>query len=174
MFAKTALAAALAAALTGATAFAADAPAAPAAVTAALTDLYQLSCTAALDPTEKNIDAATAAMAPDYVDIDPKGKETKRDESVAMMKQNLKLYHSTACKTTLESVTAPDANTAVVTATMRVSGDVQAPDGKHEFDVMAKSQDTWHLSNGKWSNARSQTLHQVVKVDGSVVQDQGQ
>lgn len=174
MFAKTALAATLMTALSAGLAGAADAPAAPAATTAALTALYQVGCNAALDPTDKNLDADAALLAPDYVDIDAKGKETKRDESIAMMKQNLKLYHSTDCKVNVGTVTAPDDKTAVATTTLHVVGDVQAPDGKHDFDVTAKSEDTWKLINGAWLQVKSRTLHQVVKVDGSVVQEQGQ
>ncbi len=174
MFAKPALIAACLAALSTGFARAADAPAASAATTAALTSLYALSCTAALDPTEKNEAAMFATYTPDYVDIDPKGKETKRDEIIGTTKQQLKTFHGTDCKNTFESVSAPDATSAVVVGTSHVTGDIQAPDGKHDVDLTSKSQDTWKLVSGNWMLAQTKTLHLVVKIDGAVVQDQGQ
>lgn len=177
MFSKSALLTVLSAVLATGVVSAADAPAPPAAsaaTTAAITALYQLSCTAALDPTDKNLDAMFAVMSADYVEVDPKGKEMKRDEIVGQTKQQLKLYHSTECKNAIDSVTATDPNSATVNVTSHISGDAQAPDGKHEFDYTGKSQDSWKLVDGKWSQVKTKTLHIVVKVDGSVVQEQGQ
>ena len=174
MFSKTALALACVAALTTGLARAADAPAAPQAVTDAITAIYTKNCTLVLDPTDANMTTMFAELSPDYVAYDPKGKETKRDEVVGTMKQQLKTFHGTDCKNSLDSITAPDANTAVVTGSQHVTGDIQAPDGKHDLDFTSKSEDTWKLINGTWMNTQSKAIHVVIKIDGSVVQDQGQ
>ncbi|MFN2529229.1 MAG: hypothetical protein ABR584_11005 [Candidatus Baltobacteraceae bacterium] len=174
MFSKTVLALASACTLLTGVVRAPDAPVAPKATNDAITAIYTKNCTLILDPTDANLSAIFAEMTPDYVAIDPKGKETKRDEVVGMMKQQLKTFHGTDCKNTFESVTSPDANTAVVIDSQHVTGDLQAPDGKHDLDFNAKSQDTWKLVSGSWMNTQSKALHVVIKVDGSVVQDQGQ
>lgn len=146
----------------------------PAATTQTLTALYQLSCAAALDPTDKNLDAAFAVLAPDFTSTDLKGKITKRDDFIGQGKQQLKTYHVTACTNSLDSVTAGDANSVVIVSGSHNVGDVQAPDGKHDFDAVSKSQDTWKLTDGKWQIAQTKDLRNLVKVDGSVVVDQGQ
>ncbi|MBC5816357.1 MAG: hypothetical protein GIW97_07425, partial [Candidatus Eremiobacteraeota bacterium] len=104
----------------------------------------------------------------------PKGKETKRDEVIGTMKQQLKHFHGTDCKNTIDSVSAPDASKAIVVNTQHVVGDIQAPDGKHDIDLVGKSSDTWKLVDGKWLQIKSVATHLVIKIDGSVVQDQGQ
>ncbi|GAC1656966.1 MAG: hypothetical protein NVS9B12_08850 [Vulcanimicrobiaceae bacterium] len=174
MFAKPALMLACLAALSTGIVRAADAPPADAATTAALTTLYATGCTAALDPTDKNVEAMLATWSPDFVAVDPKGKEMKRDEVAGSMKAQLKTFHGTECKSTFDSLKSPDATTAVVVATLHVAGDIQAPDGKHELDLTQKSEDTWKLAGGAWLQTKQKTLHAVVKIDGSVVQDQGQ
>lgn len=139
-----------------------------------LNDTYQLTCTAVLDPSDKNMDAATASLSPDFVNVDFKGKETKRDELLGVMKQQLKTFHGTSCDIKMESVTQSDPNTIVVVSSLKVAGDIQAPDGKHEVEQTAKSEDTWTQSGGKWLETKSKDLRALVKVDGNVVQDQGQ
>ncbi len=171
MFAKSTLAFSIAALLCAGAARAADVPAD---TQKALNDIYGLTCAAALDPTDKNFDAATASLSPDFVAIDPKGTQHKRDEVVATGKQQMKMFHATSCNNNFESVTASDASTIVVVNTEKIGGDMQAPDGKHEFAVTNKAQDTWKLVNGKWLQTQSKDLHILVKVDGNVVQDQGQ
>jgi hypothetical protein len=170
---KTALALSFTLVAATAIARAADTPA-PDTVQTALKGLYQLNCTAALDPNDKNFDAASATLAPDFVDVDAKGKSHSRDEVIAQGKQQLKVMHATACDNAFESVTSPDANTAVVITTMTMAGDLQAPDGKHQFNVTQKAQDTWKLVDGKWQESQSKELHVLVKIDGSVAQDEGE
>lgn len=140
----------------------------------ALNDNYQLTCAAVLDPSDKNMDAAVAPLSPDFVNVDFKGTERKRDELVGMMKQQLKTFHGTSCDVKMDSVTQSDPNTIVVVSSLKIAGEIQAPDGKHDVEQTAKSQDTWALSNGKWLETKSKDLRSLVKVDGNVVQDQGQ
>ncbi|MDP9025453.1 MAG: nuclear transport factor 2 family protein [Candidatus Eremiobacteraeota bacterium] len=170
MFSKTAIALGCACALLTGLAHAADAPAA---TTAALTAIYNANCTLIVDPTDANLDKMFTQLSPEYVSVDPKGKETKRDEVIGSMKQELKTFHGSDCKNTFDTFTSPDANTAVVVGTQHVTGDMQAPDGKHDVDFTAKSEDTWKLIGGNWTNTRSKALHVVIKIDGAVVQDQG-
>ncbi len=139
-----------------------------------LDDNYQLTCAAALDPSDKNMEAATAPLSPDFVNVDFKGKETKKDELVGMMKQQLKTFHTATCDIKIESATQSDPNTIVVVSSLKITGEVQAPDGKHDIEQTAKSEDTWALNNGKWLEMKSKDLRSLVKVDGNVVQDQGQ
>ncbi len=145
----------------------------PDATQKAVTALYQTSCTAAMDPTDKNLDTAFAMLSPDFVSIDPKGKEHKRDEVVATGRMQLKQLEADACNNSFDSMTQPDPNTLVIVATMHLTGNVQEQDGKHAIDVTNKSSDTWKLVNGGWLESQSKDLHTLVKVDGTVVQDAG-
>ena len=171
MFFKSVFAFSLTALAAGAVALAADVPAD---TQKALTDIYAQTCTTIMDPSDKNFDTALAYLAPDFVSTDLKGATHKRDEVSGLMKQQLKMFHATSCENKFESVTASDASTVVVVNTNKVAGDVQAPDAKHEFVATNKSQDTWKLVNGKWLESQSKDLRVLVKVDGNVVQDQGQ
>jgi hypothetical protein len=145
----------------------------PDAVQKALYANYELGCAAALDPSDPNVAAFEGTLAPAFVAVDTKGKETKRDEVIANFKQQMKVLHATACDSKFESVTAPDANTLVAVNTLHVAGELQAPDGKHDFDFTNKTQDTWTLVGGKWLETNGKDLRVLVKIDGNVVQDQG-
>jgi hypothetical protein len=135
---------------------------------------YALGCTAAFDPSDANLDAAFAVLAPDFVNFDLKGKQTTREEVVGQGKQQLKLLKATSCDNTLASLSMTDPTTVVVVNTLHVVGEIQAPDGKHDLDLTNKAQDTWKNSGGKWLQTQSKDLRVLVKVDGNVVQDLGQ
>jgi hypothetical protein len=152
----------------------ARADAVPDAASQTLAADYKLNCTAALDPTDANLNAAFATLSPAFVSIDFKGKQTQRDAFVASAKQQIKLLHVTACDNTLTSVTAPDANTVVVVVSSKLAGQIQAPDGSHDIDALSKTQDTWKLTNGAWLESEGKELSNLVKIDGKVVQDEGQ
>lgn len=152
----------------------ADTPAAvPDATQKTITALYQLACTAIQDPSDKNLTASFARLAPDYVAIDPKGKEHKRDEIVAAERMQIKQIEADDCTSSLDTFAAPDANTVTVVSTTHVTGSVQAPDAKHQIDATAKTADTWKLIDGNWLEVQSKSLRALVKVDGNVVQDTG-
>ncbi len=146
---------------------------APAAIQRLITANYDLQCAAILDPTDKNLDAAFASMAPEFVNVDSTGAQQKRADFIASVKENLKAFHGTNCNNTFASVSALDANTVVTVVTETVTGDLQAPDGKHDLDATTTTQDTWKLESGKWALTQSKDLHIVMKVDG-VVRDIGQ
>ena len=135
---------------------------------------YKLDCTAALDPTDANLTAAFGLLSADFVNVDFKGKKTQRDEFVATAKQQIKMLHITTCDNTMASATAPDANTIVVVIAGKLAGQLQAPDGSHDFDATSKVEDTWKLANGTWQQSQSKELSNLLKVDGKVVQDEGQ
>ena len=139
----------------------------------ALNSDYSLRCTAALDPTDANMDAAFSVLAPDFVAVDPKGKQVTRDEVVGQGKQQMKQLHTTTCDEKVESFTMSDPSTVVAISDFHLEGDLQAPDGKHDLAITEKSQDTWKNVSGKWLASQSKDLSVLVKVDGNVVQDQG-
>jgi hypothetical protein len=140
-----------------------------------ITTDYALGCTAALDPSDANLDAAFTYYSPDFVDVDTKGKKHTRDETVTIAKQQMKQLHTTACEPAVVSETLNADGTITVVTTVHVAGTVEYPDGsKHDLDVNAKAQDTWKQVGSAWQESQSQALHTVVKVDGNVVQDEGQ
>lgn len=151
---------------------AADAPSADA--QKAITADYALGCTAAINPTDSNLDAAFGFLSPDYVDIDVKGKKTTRDQVVASGKQNMKQLRTTTCDPTTESSVANADGSVTVVEDLHLVGTVQAPDGNHDIEVTLKAQDTWKQVNGTWMQTQSQELRNLVKMDGNVVQDEGQ
>ncbi len=171
MRSKFAAALATAVILTAAAARAADVPAD---ADKAIAADYALGCTAAETPSDGNIDAAFAYLSPDYVDIDVKGKKSTRDEVVAIGKQQIKQLHTTACDATTESSELNADGTITVVEDLHVLGTIQAPDGSHSLEVTSKSQDTWKQVNGTWMQSQSQETRNLVKMDGNVVDDEGQ
>lgn len=149
------------------------ADAVPDAAQKAITADYQLACTAFPDPTDANLAAFVALLAPEFVQIDFKGKQTQRDAYVAQQKQMVKQLHITTCNNTIESSTLPDPATIVVVVSAKFAGQIQAPDGNHDIDGTASSQDTWKLENSTWLQTQSKDVSTLVKIDGKVVQDEG-
>ncbi len=152
---------------------AARAGAVPDAVAKVITSDYQLDCTATQDPTDANLNAAFAVLAPDFVHVDFKGKQLQRDEFIAQGKQQIKQLHITTCANTIESTTLSDPNTIVVVVTGKIAGQLQAPDGNHDIEATTSSQDTWKLENGTWLQMQDKDVSALVKIDGKVVQDEG-
>lgn len=140
----------------------------------AITTDYQLSCTAALNPSDSNLEAAFGYLSSDFVDSDTKGKKTTRDQVVASGKQNMKQLHTNVCDPTMESSVLNADGTVTVVESLHLTGSLQAPDGNHDLEVTSKSQDTWKQVNGTWMLSQSQELRNLVKMDGNVVQDEGQ
>jgi hypothetical protein len=139
----------------------------------ALTADYALVCTASQDPTDANLAAADALLAPAFVHISFKGEQMQRDEFIAQGKQQLKQLHITTCSNTITSTTLSDPTTIVAVVEGKIGGQIQAPDGNHDIDVTASSSDTWKLVNGTWLQTQSKDVSVLVKVDGKVVQDEG-
>ncbi len=152
---------------------AARADAVPDAAQKAITSDYQLVCSAAQDPTDANLNAAFATLAPDFIHLDFKGKQMQRDAYIAQGKQQIKQLHVTTCVNTIESTTLSDPNTIVVVLTGKIAGQIQAPDGNHDLEATTGSQDTWKLENGTWLQTQSKDMSALVKIDGKVVQDEG-
>lgn len=135
---------------------------------------YAVTCAAVLDPTDAKMDAAFGEMSPDYANLTLKGKKLSKDEITAGLKQQLKQFHGTACDNTLDTPNAPDASTVVVVSTLKITGDFQGPDGKHDIDSTQKSEDTWKLVGGKWMLTQGKDLRVLLKIDGTVQDDEGQ
>ena len=152
---------------------AASAAPVPDAVAKTLNADYALVCTTYQDPSDANFAAVGVLLAPEFVHVDFKGKQTDRAAFVAEGKQNMKMLHVTSCAQSIDSMTMPDASTVVANVTGKVTGTLQAPDGNHALDVTAGSTDTWKLENGTWMQTQSKDTSALVKIDGKVVQDEG-
>ena len=83
------------------------------------------------------------------------------------------MLHITSCSNTIQSTTLSDPNTVVVVVDNKIAGQLQAPDGNHDIDVTSSSQDTWKLENGAWLQTQSKDVSALVKIDGKVVEDEG-
>jgi hypothetical protein len=139
-----------------------------------ITNDYQLGCTAVLAPTDGNLTAGFGYLSPDYVDIDVRGKKRTRDEVVGTATMQLKQIHSTACEPTIVSQTLNADGSVTVVSQLHVVGSFQGPDSNHNVDVNAKALDTWKQVGGTWMVTQGQELHTTVKVDGKVIEDEGQ
>ncbi|HLY01421.1 MAG TPA: nuclear transport factor 2 family protein [Candidatus Cybelea sp.] len=152
---------------------AASADPVPDAAQKALNADYTLVCTASQDPTDANLTAAYALLAPDFVHVNFKGTQMQRDEFIAQGKQQIKQLHITSCANTITSMTLSDPSTIVAVVSGKIAGQIQAPDGSHDIDVSESSSDTWKLVSGTWLQTQSKDVSVLVKIDGKVVQDEG-
>jgi hypothetical protein len=145
----------------------------PDAVAKTINANYALICTAVQDPTDANFTALDATLAPEFVHVDFKGKQIDRADFIAQNKQQVKMLHITTCSQSVDSTSMSDPNTLVANVTGKFVGTLQAPDGNHDIDVTAGSADTWKLENGTWVQTQSKDTSALVKIDGKVVQDEG-
>jgi hypothetical protein len=151
----------------------AAAAAVPDTVAKTLNANYAQVCTVFQDPTDANFATLDAQLAPEFVHVDFKGKQIDRADYIAQGKQQMKLLHITTCSQSVDSLTMSDATTIVANVTGKIAGTLQAPDGNHDIDVTAGSADTWKLENGAWVQTQSKDTSALVKIDGKVVQDEG-
>jgi hypothetical protein len=152
---------------------AASAAPVPDAVAKTLNADYALICTAVQDPSDANFAALDVTLAPEFVHVDFKGKQIDRADFIAQNKQQIKMLHITTCSQSVDSTTMSDATTFVANVTGKFVGTLQAPDGNHDIDVTQGSADTWKLVNGAWVQTQSKDTSALVKIDGKVVQDEG-
>lgn len=152
---------------------AASAAPVPDAVAKTLNTNYALICTAVQDPSEANFTALNATLAPEFVHVDFKGKQIDRADYIAQNKQQMKMLHITTCSQSVDSTTMSDATTIVANVTGKIAGTLQAPDGNHDIDVTEGSTDTWKLENGTWVQTQVKDTSALVKIDGKVVEDEG-
>jgi hypothetical protein len=150
------------------------AAAVPASIQRAIEALYQRVCTAALDPSRENVEAAASVFAPDFTAVDESGRQYSHDEVVTELEQQLSVMRASRCTTEIVSASAPDPETVVAVDSLQANGTMQAPDGPHVVDVASSSSDTWKLVGGAWVEERSNILHTLVKIDGRVVQHSGE
>ena len=143
------------------------------AVRKAITVQYELTCTAVLTPSTKNIQALFATLAPEFANTDTKGAVMTRAAYIAQAQQQLPLMHGTDCSNEFTSIVAIDPSTVLVMNESHVAGDVAAADGKHDLDFSGRSRDTWKLENGNWLEVQSTDVHVTVKEDGNVMEDSG-
>lgn len=145
----------------------------PDAVSKTLNGNYAQLCTTFQDPTDANFTTLNAQLAPEFVHVDFKGKQVDRADYIAQGKQQIKMLHVTTCSQSVDSMTMSDPNTIVANVTAKIAGTLQAPDGNHDIDVTEGSADTWKLENGTWMQTQSKDTSALVKIDGKVVQDEG-
>jgi len=135
---------------------------------------YQLNCTAAINPTDANLAVAFGLLAPTFVDVDVKGQKHPRDQVVSTAQAQMKQVHTEVCDPTIESQTLNSDGSITAIAAVHVAGTVSTPNGDHQLDLSTRSQDTWQNVKGTWLETQSQELHTTAKVDGHVVEDEGQ
>jgi hypothetical protein len=152
---------------------AAQPAAASSATTSALQSRYDLACAAFLNPTDQNIDAATAVLAPGFVAFDPSGTQYSRDDIVAQLKYQLSTMKAASCTTNVTSATQADPNTVVATNAFHAAGTTPSQEGSQSFDISTTTSDMWKLVGGQWEEVQSKIVHSVFKIDGNVVQEQG-
>ncbi len=153
---------------------AASAAPVPDAVAKTLNADYALVCTAFQDPSEANFTALDAMLASEFVHVDFKGKQIDRAElHRAGQAADRRCCTSRPALSLWIPPTMTDATTIVANVTGKFVGTLQAPDGNHEIDVTQGSTDTWKLENGAWVQTQSKDTSALVKIDGKVVQDEG-
>jgi len=135
---------------------------------------YQVSCTAVFNPTDSNLDAAFAYLSPDYVELGVKGTKYTRDQVVEVSKQQMKQLHATVCDPLMDSSVLNADGTITIVESLHVIGTVHAQDGNHNIEMTLKAQDTWEQVKGIWMQSQGQELRSLVKMDGTVVQDESQ
>lgn len=112
--------------------------------------------------------AFAKTLSPDYFDVDPDGKKTKRDESLASMKANLANIEISDCHITFVKSDQVD-TTATVSVVTSFDGIAQGAGIKavtREIDTFVKTGDSWLESS-------STVAEQTVSVGGKIVQHQG-
>lgn len=145
-----------------------------AATQASLNAAYQLRCAAALNPTDANIDAGFASLAPNFVNVDPTGKQTTRDELIPLAREQMRMLKATTCDHSVDSFVQVDASTIQANTHLHVAGTLTQLQGGHAFDLTDAAQDTWKNVGGKWMMTQSRDTHVRVTIDGNVVQELGQ
>src|SRR5581483_1069710 len=125
---------------------------------ATLNAAYQLRCAAALNPTDANIDAGFASLAPNFVNVDPSGKQTTRDELIPLAREQMKMLKATTCDHVVDSYVRVDASTIQANTHLHVAGTLTQPAG-HVLDLTDTAADTWKNIDGKWLMTQSRDSH---------------
>lgn len=159
---KLVVAAALMATVTG-TAAASDQT-----VSGSIARLYLLRCTALMDPTPKNQDAADALLSPGFEGTDARGLPVARQQYNTEFAQIVSRVRATGCYNTLKSVTSSDSGTAVSVNTLHLDGILRASAGDHQVALNETSQDTWSRPAGEWTISQSKILKLAITIDGHV------
>jgi ketosteroid isomerase-like protein len=133
----------------------------------ALTAAYDHQCTAV-----KNADftAYSNSMTSDFINIDPTGKSSNRDQTMAQMKSALADIKFTKCQVTF--VSTPTQTDGSATASVVLSQDGTGG-GTTPINVVARETDTWTLVSGAWLLKRSVEAETTVTVAGHVMQHEG-
>jgi ketosteroid isomerase-like protein len=133
----------------------------------ALTAAYDSQCAAV-----KTADytAYSNSMTPDFINVDPTGKTSDRDQTMTQMKAALADIKFTKCAVTF--VSAPQETNGSATASVVLSQDGTGG-GTTPINVVARETDTWSLVNGAWLLKRTVEAESTVTVAGHVMQHEG-
>ncbi len=151
----------------------AAAAAADESIKAAIARGYLLRCTALMDPTQTNQDAADALLSPSFEGTDARGLPVARDQYITEFAQVVSRVRATGCYDTLRSVTGSDSNAAVAVNTLHLDGLLRSSAGDHQVSLSETSQDTWSRTGGDWSISESKTLKLLITIDGKVFRNEG-
>lgn len=134
-----------------------------AAVRKALTARYA-SVTRAFQ--KKDAAAMVAVMAPDYVAVQPGGREMNREQVLADFKQQMNALKSVRWPRKIEKLEVSGGE-AKATVRGRLSGDMVDHKGKrHHLVVTALTHDTWTKGATGWLIKRSEVAEMQMTLDG--------
>ena len=137
-----------------------------------LTANYALRCTV-YAPNSANRDVVSSFLSPQFVGINPNGRQFGRDEFLDQGRQELRSVSVTGCYYTFGSFSLPDADTVVVTTTLHLEGTLRKLGAPHTVVAIEQSQDTWIRTPEAWLLRLSAISRILLKLDGTVVQDIG-
>jgi hypothetical protein len=133
----------------------------------ALTAAYDNQCTAV-----KSADYAaySKSMTSDFVNIDPTGKSSDRDQTMTQMKSALAQVKFTKCSVSFVSTPVQKDNLATASVVLTQDG---TGGGTTPISAVARQTDTWSLVNGTWLLERSVEAETTISVAGHVMQHEG-
>ena len=141
--------------------------------TTAIAGGYLLRCTALMNPTQQNQDAADALLSPGFEGTDARGLPVAREQYLSEFSQVVSRVRATGCYNTLRSVDASAPNTVVAVNTLHLDGLLRSSAGDHPVTLSETSQDTWLKAGGDWNISQSKTLKLTITIDGKVFRNEG-
>lgn len=115
---------------------------------------------------KKDAAAMAAIMAPDYVAVQPGGRELDREQVLADFKRQMEALSSVRWPRKIEKLEVKDGE-AKATVRGRLSGDMVEPKGKrHRLVVTAVTHDTWTKGATGWLIKRSEVAEMQMTLDG--------
>ena len=133
----------------------------------ALTGAYGRQCAAVKTA---NYTAYSNSMTSDFINVDPTGKTSNRNQTMTQLKGALTDIKFTKCSVTF--VSTPHEKSGLATASVVLAQDGTGG-GTTPITSVARQTDTWSLVNGAWLLKRSVVAETTVTVAGHVMQHEG-